>query len=91
MQSIPNTETIRHLCHFYHATEYYLFMPKNEALPILVTDVDDHKHLRSELKSWCGMDIEVFHPDHRCTKVAQTIKEGMALHRAAENMDLVEE
>jgi hypothetical protein len=91
MSSPPNHETIRHLCHFYKGTEYYLFVPDNDEAPILVTDVKDLEKLKQELISWCGMEIEVFNPHHCCSKVTLTLQKGIALHRVAEHMDLVEE
>lgn len=91
MSSPPNHETIRHLCHFHKGTEYYLFVPDNDEAPILVTDVSDLKKLKQELISWCGMEIEVFSPLQRCNKVVLTMQKGVALHRVAEHMNLVEE
>jgi len=37
------------------------------------------------------MEIEVFNPHHRCSKAILTLQKGIALHRVAEHMDLVEE
>jgi hypothetical protein len=90
MPSIPNNETIRHLCHFYHGTEYYLFMPSNNRNPIVVTDVKDLTRLKQELKSWCGMEIDVFSPHDDNTLVTQAIRQGLALHRVAEHMNIGE-
>ena len=90
MPSIPNNETIRHLCHFYQGTKYYLLMPENQTNPIVVSDVENLKVLKQELKSWCGMEIDVFALNDDCPEVAQAIEKGLALHQVAEHMNLGE-
>jgi len=90
MPSIPNNETIRHLCHFYQGTKYYLLMPENQTNPIVVSDVANLSVLKQELRSWCGMEIEVFSLDDDCPEVALAIKTGLALHKVAEHMNLGE-
>ena len=91
MNNFPNTETVRHLCHFYGATKYYLLTDKEYSKPILVTNVSNPKQLVEELRSWCGMDIEVFNTSDQCHKATQAISKGTPLHLAAENMKLSEE
>ncbi len=90
MKIIPNTETVRHLCHFHGGNKYYLLAGNQSTRPILVTDVKNLELLSSELKSWCGMNIDVYDTKSLDDKAINTIKSGVPLHLAAENMNLTE-
>jgi len=91
MSRVPNTETVRHLCHFHGGSKYYLLPGSEAKAPILVTDVSDITFLTTELKNWCGMDIEVFDIKDISEKAVDTLKNGVALHLAHKNMTLAEE
>lgn len=91
MINFPNSETVRHLCHFYGGTKYYLLSSKEYTNPIIVCDIDNIELLAKELKNWCGMKIDVFNIENKNSKALKTISKGIALHRASENMTLAEE
>ena len=90
MNIIPNTETVRHLCHFYGASQYYLLAGTETQKPALATDVKNTEQLSNELKSWCGMDIDVYYLDSNKPETENVINNGIALHRAGENMSVGE-
>lgn len=91
MKIVPNTETIRHLCHFYGGNQYYLLAGNETRNPILVTNVEDKNLLAQELQSWCGMVIDVFDTSDSSNNALQAIKHGIALHQVANTMSLTEE
>lgn len=91
MKTTPNTETIRHLCHFHGGKQYYLLSGSETKNPILVTDVSDIEQLTEELLSWCGMIIDVFSTQDQGEIALYVIKHGVALHLAAESVKLTEE
>lgn len=90
MRCIPNNETVRHLCHYHGASQYYLLADKQLTETVLVTDVKDKELLREELRSWCGMEILVFDIKEPDPKAAQAIKQGIPLHLAADSINLIE-
>lgn len=91
MIMIPNTETVRHLCHFHGGSRYYLSAGTTLIKPTLVTDVKNLNLLTTELQSWCGMSIDVFSTEATNERAIYTIKHGTALHLAADKMKLTEE
>ena len=91
MINFPNTETVRHLCHFHGGVKYYLLSSEEYENPIIVCDIDNIELLAKELKSWCGMEIDVFNIENKNSKTLKTINNGIALHLASESMTLVEE
>ena len=91
MKIVPNTETIRHLCHFHGGSQYYLLAGTKNRKPILVTNVQDKALLAKELQSWCGMVIDIFDTKDQTPDALEALKQGTALHLAAENISLTEE
>jgi len=87
----PNTETVRHLCHFHGGSQYYLLAGSTLKSPVLVTDVKDLNLLATELQSWCGMSIDVFSTEATNERAIYAIKHGSALHLVADKMKLTEE
>jgi hypothetical protein len=91
---IPNNETIRHLCHLFGATEYYLLIQDCMPKLVVVANIPSTKEkaLAEELSAWCGVDISAISASSKHSSlVAKAIKEGTALHNSALKINLAEE
>jgi hypothetical protein len=91
---IPNNETIRHLCHLFGATEYYLLVQDESPAYVVAANfpIKKEDELSKELSSWCGIKILAISTSNKDSRFIATVKEqGVALHNAALRITLIDE
>lgn len=91
---IPNNETIRHLCHLFGATEYYLLIKDGTPKYVVAANIPhtSETELSKELSSWCGIEISAISTSSKDSAlVAKAKTQGTALHNSALNINLIEE